>query len=223
MGGCSFSIYDILIQPKSGWFKLLDLDKAEYRCVPVLEEKNVLCSKDDENEESTREGLNSETKDATLGEIDVELDTEISKDVSDSPCPEMADIKSKEGEQETNDENSNTRLDNYDPFTGNSREGLNIETEDATIGEIDVRLDTEISKDVSDGPEIADIKNKEGDQETDVDNSNTKLDNNDAFTANTVKYDSRKFKFRFGKTGPNLNNVVFDDISKQLPDTDTGK
>ena len=158
MGGCSFSIYDILIQPKSGWFKLLDLDKAEYRCVPVLEEKNVLCSKDDENEESTREDLDSETKDATLGEIDVELDTEISKDVSDSPCPEMADIKSKEGEQETDDENSNTRLDN-----------------------------------------------------------------NDAFTANTVKYDSRKINFRFSKTGTNLNNVVFDDISKQLPDADTGK
>ena len=168
MGGCSFSIYDILggwFRPKSGWFKLFDQDKAEHRCVPVLEEKNVLCSKEDENEESTREGLNSETEDAILGKIDVKSNTEISKDVSDSPSPEMADMKSKEGEQETDDENSNTRLDNYDPFTGNTREGLNIETKDASLGEIDVKSDTEISKDVSDGPcpELADIKNKEGD------------------------------------------------------------
>ena len=104
MGGCSFSISDILTQPRSGWFKLLDKDEAKAKFVPVLEERKVMSSDDNMTEEQdvkTREKINIETEDTAVGEIKVEVDLGISRDISDDPDSEIADITCKEGEEQT--------------------------------------------------------------------------------------------------------------------------
>ena len=105
MGGCSFSISDILTQPRSGWFKLLDRDEARAKFVPVLEERKVISSEDNMTEEqdvNTREKINIETEDTAVVEIKEEVDLSISKDISDDPGSEIAVISCKEGEEQTN-------------------------------------------------------------------------------------------------------------------------
>ena len=103
MGGCSFSLSDILTQPRSGWFKLLDKDEAKAKFVPVLEERKVMSSDDmiEEQDVKTKEKINIETEDTAVGEIKVEVDLGISEDISDDPGSEIADISCKEGEEQT--------------------------------------------------------------------------------------------------------------------------
>ena len=114
MGGCSFSISDILIQPRSGWFKLLDKDEAQANCVPVLEERGVMSSDDksEEKDEKSREKINVEIHDTTVGEVNVEVDLDISGDISDDPgSEEIADMTCKEEEKQTSLNQSNPTSD----------------------------------------------------------------------------------------------------------------
>ena len=114
MGGCSFSISDILTQSRSGWFKLLDKDEAKAKFVPVLEERKVMSSDDNMTEEQdvkTREKINIETEDTAVGEFKVEVDLDISRDISDDPGSEIADITCKEGVEQTTLNQCNTTSD----------------------------------------------------------------------------------------------------------------
>ena len=162
MGGCSFSISDILTQSRSGWFKLLDKDEAKAKFVPVLEERKVMSSDDNMTEEQdvkTREKINIETEDTAVGEFKVEVDLDISRVISDDPGSEIADTTCKEGEEQT------------------------------TL-KCNVTSDSEMNTD--------DMVNR-------------------------AKSNLRKIGFRFSKTGATLNNLVSNNIAKQLPDTETGK
>ena len=163
MGGCSFSISDILTQSRSGWFKLLDKDEAKAKFVPVLEERKVMSSDDNMTEEQdvkTREKINIETEDTAVGEFKVEVDLDISRDISDDPGSEIADITCKEGVEQT------------------------------TLNQCNTTSDSEMDTD--------DMVNR-------------------------AKSNLRKIGFRFSKTGATLNNLVSNNIAKQLPDTETGK
>ena len=114
MGGCSFSISEILAQPRSGWFKLLDKDEAKAKFVPVLEERKVMSSDENMTEEQdvkTREKINIETEDTAVGEFKVEVDLDISRDISDDPGSEIADITCKEGVEQTTLNQCNTTSD----------------------------------------------------------------------------------------------------------------
>ena len=160
MGGCSFSISDILTQPRSGWFKLLDKDEAKAKFVPVLEERKVMSSDENMTEEQdmkTREKINIETEGTAVGEIELEVDLDSSKDISDDPGSEIADTTTcKEGEEQT--------------------------TLDQCIATSDSEMNTD------------DMVKR-------------------------AKSNLRKIGFRFSKTGATLNNLVSNNIAKQLPDT----
>ena len=108
-----------------------------------------------------------------------------------------------------------------------TKEKINIETEDTAVGEIKEEVDLGISKNISDDPgsEMADISCKEGEEQTTLDQciatSDSEMNTDDL--VDRAKSNLCKIGFRFSKTGATLNNLVSNNIAKQLPDTDTGK